>query len=306
MDKNLVVSAEVVRRLLAVSAIFMLGNASALECSSRVTQDQIRTANSFLESNASKDAFALMYPLSQEGRGGATNYLSHLYETGRGLEKSQFMVRHLNWMGALEGDPDSMFRASRDFYKKGHRKDGEDWAVRAKDCGHPEALIFLIKTYINDGRSDEARTLLEQAIDKSLVEAKFILAEQYEKGGLGLPQDKSSAFSWYYLAAKDGHASAMASIAYYFARGIHGVQDDVAAVEWYHRAAKAGHVESITAYAWMLENGKGTQKNVEDATYYYKKAARHGDKNAQAFLAELLIKNNRAASAFQAQQRKNS
>ena len=98
----------------------------------------------------------------------------------------------------------------------------------------------------------------------------------------------------------------MASIAYYFARGIHGVQDDVAAIEWYHRAAKAGHVESITAYAWMLENGKGAQKNVEDATYYYKKASRRGDKNAQAFLAELLKNNNRAASAFKAQHKDKS
>ena len=306
MDKNRDVITEAARRLLAVSAIFLLGNASALECSPKITPNQISAANAYLEQNAPKDAFALMYPLSQEGRGGATNYLSRLYETGVGLQKSPFMVRHLNWMGALENDADSMYRASLDFYQKGHRKDGEHWAVRAKDCGHPEALIFLIKTYINDGRSDEARILLEQAIDKSLVEAKFILAEQYDKGGLGLPQDKNTAFNWYYLAAKDGHASAMASIAYYFARGIHGVQDDVAAIEWYHRAAKAGHVESITAYAWMLENGKGAQKNVEDATYYYKKASRRGDKNAQAFLSELLKNNNRAASAFKAQHKDKS
>lgn len=299
MDKNRDVITEAAKRLLAVSAIFLLGNASAFECSPKVTQDQINAANSLLERNASKDAFALMYPLSQEGRGGATNYLSRLYEKGRGLEKSQFMVRHLNWMGALEHDPDSMYRASLDFYEKGHRKDGEFWALRAKDCGHPDALIFLIRTYIDEGRADEARLLLEQAIDKSLVEGKFILAEQYDKGGLGLPQDKSAAFNWYYLAAKDGHASAMASIAYFFARGIHGVQDDVAAIEWYHRAGKAGHVESITAYAWMLENGKGAQKNISDAIYYYKKAARRGDRNAQTFLSDLLKKTNQSSLDFQ-------
>lgn len=306
MDKNRDVITEASKRLLAVSAIFLLSNASALECSPRVTQDQIIAANSLLERNASKDAFALMYPLSQEGRGGATNYLSRLYEKGRGLEKSQFMVRHLNWMGALEHDPDSMYRASRDFYKMGHRKDGEHWALRAKDCGHPDALIFLIRTYIDEGRADEARLLLEQAIDKSLVEGKFILAEQYDKGGLGLPQDKNTAFNWYYLAAKGGHASAMASIGYYFARGIHGVQDDVAAIEWYHRAAKAGHVESMTAYAWMLENGKGSQKNLPDAIYYYKKAARLGDKNAQVFLSDLLKKNTPTSFTTQISRKANS
>ncbi len=291
MDKNKVVSAEVVRRLLAVSAIFMLGNASALECSPRVTQEQISAANSLIESNASKDAYALMYPLSQEGRGGATNYLSRLYEMGRGLEKSPFMVRHLNWMGALENDADSMYRASLDFYQKGLRKDGERWALKAKDCGHPEALIFLIRTYIKENRPDEARLLLEMAIDKSLVEGKFILAEQYDKGGIGLPQDKASAFSWYFLAAKAGHSEAMASVAYYFARGIHGVQDERAAVEWYHRAAKSGHVPSMTAYAWMISNGKGAPIDVAEAVHYYKKAIAYGDLNAKSFLSKLLVSN---------------
>ncbi|CAN7644644.1 sel1 repeat family protein [Acidovorax sp. LjRoot129] len=282
---------EIINRLLAISAGFLLGAAmpgTASACSANLDRTQIEAADGYLDQNRPVDAFRVMYPLSQNGSGGAHHFLSKMYEEGRGLKKSPFMVRHLNWMGSQYGDPESMFRAAQDFYAKGHKKDGDYLAGKAVECGHKGALVLLLKKRIEDGSKDEALKLLERAIEQSIPEAKFILAEQYDKGGLGLAKDPRAAFNWYYLAAKDGVPKSMAAVAYAFTRGDHGhgVPDDRAAIHWYFMAAKAGHVESITAYAWMLANGRGAQKDVDEAIYYLKKASKLGDANADQFLLE--------------------
>lgn len=287
MDKNKAVRAEVVRRLLAVSAVFLLGAATAHACSANLTQGQVDQANQYLAENRPKHAFALLYPLSQQGSGGANRFLSEMYEQGRGVKSSSFMKRHLNWMGAQDSDPAAMYRTAVDFFERGHRKDGEYWARRSIECGNSEALVLLLERFIDTGRYDEARPLMEAGLDKSVPRVKLIVAEQYEKGGMGLEKNYQLAYTWYYLAAKDGIPEAMTAIGYFFAQGIHGVQDDFAAVEWYHRASKAGDIKAITAYAWMVENGKGTQPDPEHARRLYALAASKGDANAAAFMSRL-------------------
>lgn len=287
MDKTKAVRAEVIRRLLAVSAVFLLGTSAAHACSPNLSQAQVDQANQLLDQNRSKDAFALMYPLSKEGSGGANRFLSEMYEKGRGVKQSSFMKRHLNWMGAQDSDPVAMYRTAKDFFERGHRKDGEFWAKRAIDCGSPDALVLLIEKFLLAGRQDEARTLIEMGLDRSVSRVKFIIAEQFDKGGIGLSKDTKLAYTWYYLAAKEGQVDAMAALGYYFARGIHGVQDDVAAIHWYHKAALGGHVESMTAYAWMLANGKGAQIDKEEARRFFLAAHQRGDINAYRFLNEM-------------------
>lgn len=294
MDKSKSLRAEVVRRLLAVSAVFLLGVGTAHACSANLTQDQVNQANAFLDQNRSKDAFALMYPLSQQGSGGANSYLSKLYEKGHGLSQSVFMKRHLNWMGAQDNDPEAMYRTAVDFYDQGHKKDGEFWATRAKDCGNTEALMLLIDKFMTSARYSEARPLLETAIERSIPEAKYVLAGVYERGDLGISRNHESAFTWYYMAAKDGLPKAMSAVAYYFANGIHGVKDDLAAIEWYHRAARRGHADSMTAYGWMIANGRGTTKNVDEALRFFNKAASRGDESAARFLKEYRAKSSNA------------
>lgn len=278
---------EIVSRLLSVSAAFLLGFGSPVvsaSCSPNLDKSLVGQAEAYLSENRPKDAFALMYPLTQKGSGGAHQYLANMYEQGRGVQKSPFMVRHLNWMGSQYDDPESMYRAAQDFYARGFRKDGDYLASKAVDCGHPGAVILLLERAIRDGREADARKYLEMGIDAGIPAAKFVLAEQYDKGGLGLPKDYQRAFYWYTESAKHGEARAMAAIAYYFFRGQHGVQDEYAALHWYHEAAKAGHVESMTAYGWMVANGKGAQRDIPEAVEYFQRAVQAGDSNAQAFL----------------------
>lgn len=292
---------EIVSRLLSVSAAFLLGmgaSASAATCSPNLDKSQVAQAEAYLSENRPKDAFALMYPLTQQGSGGAHQYLANMYEQGRGVQKSPFMVRHLNWMGSQYDDPESMYRAAQDFYARGYRKDGYYLASKAVDCGHPGAVILLLERAILEGREADARKYLEMGIDAGIPAAKFALAEQYDKGGLGLPKEPQRAFYWYTESAKHGEPKAMAAIAYSFFVGSHGVKDEMAAIHWYHKAARAGHVESMTAYGWMLANGRGAQVDKAEATHYLQKAKAAGNLAAAKFIAEIK-QNHKSASVMQ-------
>lgn len=289
MAKKMGIRADVVDRLLAITGVFWLGVGAVHACSANLDPSLVAQADSYLAQNKSIDAFALMYPLSKQGSGGANQYLALMYEQGRGLKKSPFMVRHLNWMGAQDADPVSMFRTAVDFYDRGYSKDGEFWAKRSHECGNEDALVLLVEKFINSGREPEAITLIEQGLERSIPRVKYRVAEIFDKGGLGFEKDHQKAFTWYFLAAKDGIPEAMSAIGFYFALGIHGVQDDVAAIHWYFKAAKSGYTPAITAYAWMLANGKGAQVDRAEAKRLFLIAASKGDANARRFISEFKL-----------------
>ena len=289
-----------IQRFLSVSAVFLFGHTGiyASTCAPPGNA-HVAGAESFLKANDSKSAYGTLwrgwrnvpsetmdnYPDGQNPDAGASyRKAASMYEQGRGVVADEFMARHMNWMGAQYQDAEAMYLTSLDFFARGHRVDGWIWAQRAKDCGHPDAIVLLIERSIQEGKTQDALKYLELGIDKGIPQAKFLLAEQYDKGALGLPKDHQRAFNWYYLAAKDGVVKAMTAVAYYFVRGLNGVQDETAAIHWYHQAAKAGDVQSMTAYGWMLASGNGAQQNIAEARFYFKKAATRGDKQAVEFM----------------------
>ena len=292
--------ATIIKKVISVSAVFLLGSGVALAspCASQGNTSTLK-AEALLRANDSKMAYAWLNTdmrlqsgelgspeIGTAASGEAYRKAASMFEQGRGVVANEHIAQHLNWMGAQFMDPDAMFKTAQNFFAQGNRKDGWEWAEKAKDCGHAGAVVMLIERSIHEGDAQAALKYLDHGISKGIPRAKFILAEQYDKGGLGLPKDHQRSFNWYYLAAKDGIAEAKSAIAYYFVRGLHGVQDDYAALHWYHEAAKAGHVESMTAYGWMLANGKGGQVDLGEANHYFKKAARQGDKQAVLFLKQ--------------------
>lgn len=285
---------QAIYRLIAVSTAFLLGglslNAAAQHCAPATGDQNVAIADELLRKNESRRAYVYLNLAREQGSGEAYRYTAEMFEKARGVAADPSMVRHMFSFGAQSNDAESMFRTASDFYERGLKKDGDYWARRAKDCGHMGAVMLLVKQASLDRRNEEARSLLSMAIDAGYSPAKFYLAEVYDKGQLGLEKDYQSAFKWYYMAAKDGQAEAMAAVAYYFNRGLHGVQDDTASLHWYHEAAKAGHVESMTAYGWMLAVGKGGTVDLAEADHYFRKAARKGDKQAVRFMQEFLKK----------------
>lgn len=283
-------SKKVIERLLAVSATFLLGSTCAgasTICGAEYGDAMVGQAEQLLQQNKSRQAYAYLNVARAKGSSEAYRFTADMYQQGRGVRADPGMFRHMSWMGAQHGDPESMYRTAQDFYANGYRKDGEYWAKAAHACGHGGALMLLFDRSVAERRDSDARHYLEKGIDAGLVAAKFALAEQYDKGALGLPKDHKRAFYWYYEAAKLGDAKAMSAVAYYFFRGLHGVLDETAAVHWYHEAAKAGHVESMTAYGWMLLNGRGAQADKDAAKYYLSKAELAGSKSAVKLLSEL-------------------
>lgn len=287
---------KIAAKLLATSAAFLFGFTSphtyAQLCASQPTPSEIelmRKAEESLQQNDSHTAYVYLTNAREAGSGQAYRMAADLFAQGRGVVPNKRMERYMNWMGGQLGDAEAMYRAAVDFYDRGKRSDGERWALAANQCGHEGALVLLVERAILDRRDKEALEFLEEGIGRGVVGAKYLLAEQFHNGALGLPKDHKKAFSWYYLAAKGGDAQAMNAVAYYFVRGLHGVRDDVAAAHWYHEAAKAGHVESMTAYAWMLANGKGGQKGPEEAKRLFLIAKAKGDANAGQFLRNLHV-----------------
>ena len=290
--------ATIIKKVISVSAVFLLGSGVALAspCASQGNTSTLK-AEALLRANDSKMAYAWLNTdmrlqsgelgspeIGTAASGEAYRKAASMFEQGRGVVANEHFAQHLNWMGAQFMDPDAMFKTAQNFFAQGNRKDGWEWAEKAKDCGHAGAVVMLIERSIHEGDAQAALKYLDQGLSKGIPRAKFILAEQYDKGGLGLPKDHLRAFNWYVLAAKDGIAEAKSAVGYYFFSGAHGVQDETAAVHWYHEAAKAGHVESMTAYAWMILNGKGQAVDIEGGEYFLKKASVKGDKNATAFL----------------------
>ena len=296
-----------IKRFLSVSAVFLLGQAAAIAATcAPPSNSHVTGAELLLKANDSKSAYGTLwrgwrnvpseamdnYPDGQNPDAGASyRKAASMYEQGRGVAANEFMARHMNWMGSQYQDADAMYRTSLDFFARGYRGDGWIWAERAKDCGHPDAVVLLIERSIQEGKTQDALNYLELGIDVGIPQAKFLLAEQYDKGALGLPKDHQRAFNWYYLAAKDGVTKAMLAVAYYFVRGLNGVQDDVAAIHWYHKAMMAGDPDATTAYAWMLEMGRGGSVDKEGAIYYYRKAVRLGSDNAKSLHANIASQN---------------
>lgn len=276
----------VVARMLAISAAFF-ANGQALACDPSLPASMVAKADGHIAQNRPSKAYGLMMTQAANGSGGAYRYVGAMYESGKGVQASEFMSRHMNWMGSQFNDPEALFKTAVDFYTRGFRSDGEYFAKRAIDCGHTGAVPLLLRNLLKDGRDAEARALLEVGIDDAIPEVKFILAELFENGKIGLPRDPQRAFAWYYLSANDGYAKAMSAVAYYFFHGLHGNQDDSAALYWYHKASVAGDVEALTAYAWMLQNRRGGTADQEEIILHYRNAAARGSANAALFLNQM-------------------
>ncbi|KAG0270112.1 hypothetical protein DFQ27_000413 [Actinomortierella ambigua] len=70
------------------------------------------------------------------------------------------------------------------------------------------------------------------------VDAQVSLAEMYETGGSGVPQDNEMAFVWYLRAAQQGHTGAMDRVGDMYAEGRGTEQSDDEAARWHKQATE--------------------------------------------------------------------
>lgn len=119
------------------------------------------------------------------------------------------------------------------------------------------------------------------------AQAQLYLAQLYDAGEAGLPQDPVEARRLTTLAAENGDVRAMHNLGVYYFRGEGGGQDLPTAVKWFEKAAAAGVVESQYNLGLIYESGSGAPKDLERARMWFQRAADRGDADARQALAKL-------------------
>lgn len=165
--------------------------------------------------------------------------------------------------------PEMHHQAGKEMIASGDAIRGEMHLARAAEMGSLQAAYDLSAALLSRNDYVAGQKYLIQAAHGGHDPAIREIAKRYEQGTGGLEKNHKLAFVYWYELAKKGDGEAMHSVAYAFARGLHGVKSDTAAAYWYHRAAtKAKYKDSMLAYSWMAENGVGTELNQDESDWY--------------------------------------
>jgi TPR repeat protein len=128
-----------------------------------------------------------------------------------------------------------------------------------------------------------AEPLMRRAAEAGHPGAQTALAEFYSFG-LGVPQSKEQARSWYERAAALGDAYALYSIGLYWDRGIGGPQDRVRALDFYRRGASAGDDRAAYNAGQLLMIGDGVTANPAEGVRLIEVSAAKGNAIAHSSL----------------------
>ncbi|KAL0204788.1 hypothetical protein P9112_000095 [Eukaryota sp. TZLM1-RC] len=214
-----------------------------------------------------------------------------------------------------------------------HRRNPQkafQWAQKAAESRHPEALHILARCYL-DGVGTEKNIdlgygLLKEAAfthehpdsmatiancwltthkaEKTPDQAKSLFKKAAKNGsafgmfklaicydkGIGTTIDQEKALLWYEAAADNGIASAAKQLGDYYKSEPNS--DPFKAFEYYSKAAESGMVEAMVQLSYLLSSGTGCTKNQETAREWMKKAADRGHSRAQNQVGHYYKRNN--------------
>ena len=88
----------------------------------------------------------------------------------------------------------------------------KEYLLGCAQRGLAEAQTALAEIYARVGRYQEAVHWFKLAAEQGSAGAQYGLAQIYEEGRGGIPQDFAYALSWYEEAARNGHPSARAHL----------------------------------------------------------------------------------------------
>lgn len=128
---------------------------------------------------------------------------------------------------------------------------------------------------------------LKSLAEANHAQAQLYLAQLYDEGGAGLPQNPAEARRLTTSAAENGDVKAMHNLGVYLFRGEGGPQDLTSAAQWFGKAAAAGVVESQYNLGLLYQSGSGLPKDLVRARAWFERAAAKGDEQARKALAEM-------------------
>lgn len=150
--------------------------------------------------------------------------------------------------------------------------------ARAGDTRSQLGLAALLSD-ADDPRYDPqtAAQYLQQAVATGSPEARYQLAQLYEKGQ-GVAQDHARALELYQAAAARGHAAALNDLGFIYLQGELGQKADPdQALDYFRRAADRRHPAAMFNFAAMVDDGKVPGRGAADAALYLYRALRGGD-----------------------------
>ncbi|CAM4130078.1 tetratricopeptide repeat protein [Acinetobacter pragensis] len=152
---------------------------------------------------------------------------------------------------ATAGNRDAQFELAEIYMQSEndeHVELAEEWALKAAQLGHVEAMYWL-----GEGYAVYAKDMLEEDPEES--KAYF-----------------EHAHRWLEQAAKHNHPAAILELANFYRRGDVVEKDVVKSIELVEQAAKLGEVQAMRDLAFIYANGLGIDADEEKADFWNEKA----------------------------------
>jgi uncharacterized protein len=217
---------------------------------------------------------------------------------GLGVDRNP--VEGESWLrrAALVGDPEAAALLG-DLYATGgalppNFAEAEIWFRRAAEAGHPVAARSLGLIYLNGAGAPpdpkEAGLWLRVAADAGDSRARLELASLILKGLADSDaEDLASSADWLEAAAASGNPVAALNLGLCLIEGIGVERDERQAAQWLRRAAD-GIATGQYWYGRMLVEGRGIAAHAEEGRTWIARAAAVGLPEAEATLAEMMVK----------------
>ncbi|WP_313043903.1 tetratricopeptide repeat protein [Acinetobacter sp.] len=152
---------------------------------------------------------------------------------------------------AMAGNKDAQFELAEIYMQSEndeHVELAEEWALKAAQLGHVEAMYWL-----GEGYAVYAKDMLEEDPEESKTYFEH-------------------AHRWLEQAAKHDHPAAILELANFYRRGDVVEKDVAKSIELVEQSAKLGEVQAMRDLAFIYTNGLGIDANEEKADFWNEKA----------------------------------
>ncbi|WP_180170004.1 tetratricopeptide repeat protein [Acinetobacter sp. YH12027] len=152
---------------------------------------------------------------------------------------------------AMAGNKDAQFELAEIYMQSEndeHVELAEEWALKAAQLGHVEAMYWL-----GEGYAVYAKDMLEEDPEESKTYFEH-------------------AHRWLEQAAKHDHPAAILELANFYRRGDVVEKDITKSIELVEQSAKLGEVQAMRDLAFIYANGLGIDADEEKADFWNEKA----------------------------------
>ncbi|WP_180123746.1 tetratricopeptide repeat protein [Acinetobacter sp. YH12097] len=153
---------------------------------------------------------------------------------------------------AMAGNKDAQFELAEIYMQSEndeHVELAEEWALKAAQLGHVEAMYWL-----GEGYAVYAKDMLEEDPEESKTYFEH-------------------AHRWLEQAAKHDHPAAILELANFYRRGDVVEKDVAKSIELVEQSAKLGEVQAMRDLAFIYANGLGIDADEEKADFWNEKAS---------------------------------